>query len=118
MMDLMRNLISVETLESKGLEVRAKDGIMRIIFGALVIIKGIRKRNNVYYFLGSTIIGTTIVAASTNDQGSEATRLWHMRLGHAGKKSLKLLMDQGLLKRAQACKLDFCEHCIKGKKIM
>ncbi|KAE8692759.1 hypothetical protein F3Y22_tig00110831pilonHSYRG00699 [Hibiscus syriacus] len=85
--DLMRNLISVGTLESKGLEVRAKDGIMRIISGALVIMKGIRKRNNVYFFLG-----------------------------HVGEKSLKLLIDQGLLKGARACKLAFFEHCIKGKK--
>ncbi|KAE8684117.1 hypothetical protein F3Y22_tig00111151pilonHSYRG00072 [Hibiscus syriacus] len=88
--DLMRNLISVGTLESKGLEVRAKDGIMRIISAA--------------------------VAASTDEQESEATRLWHMRLGHVGEKSLKLLIDQGLLKGARACKLAFCEHCIKGKK--
>ena len=39
--DLMRNLIYVGTLESKCFEVRAKDGIMRIISGALVIMKGI-----------------------------------------------------------------------------
>ena len=39
-----------------------------------------------------------------------------MRLGHAGEKFLKLLMDQGLLKGARAYKLDFCEHCIKRKK--
>ncbi|KAE8671810.1 ABC transporter B family member 7 [Hibiscus syriacus] len=114
--DLMRNLISVGTLESKGLELRAKDGIMRVISGTLVIMKGIQKRNNVYYFLGSTIIGTAAVAASTDEQESEATRLWHMRLGHVGEKSLKLLIDQGLLKGAQACKLAFCEHCINGKK--
>ena len=92
--DLMRNLISVGTIESKGFEVRAKDGVMRIISSALVIMKGIRKRNNVYYFLGSTIIGTAAVAASIDDQGAEATRLLHMRLGHAGEKFLKLLMDQ------------------------
>ena len=113
--NLMRNLISVGTIESKGFKVREKDGIMRIISGALVIMKEIQKRNNVYYFLGSTIIRTAAVAASTNDKELEATRLWHMRLGHAGEKSLRLLMDQGLLKGARACKLDFCEHCIKGK---
>ena len=96
--NLMRNLISVGTIKSKGFEVRAKDGIMRIISGALVIMKGIWKRNNVYYFLGSTIIGTVAVTAYTDDKESEATRLWHMRLRHAGEKSLKLLMDQRLLK--------------------
>ncbi|KAE8661311.1 hypothetical protein F3Y22_tig00113726pilonHSYRG00149 [Hibiscus syriacus] len=113
---LMRNLISMGTLESKGLEVRAKDGIMRIISGALVIMKGIQKRNNVYYFLGSKIVGTTAVAASTDEHESEAARLWHMRLGHIGEKSLKFLIDQGLLKGPRACKLAFYEHCIKGKK--
>ncbi|KAE8687328.1 Peroxidase 44 [Hibiscus syriacus] len=71
---LMRNLISVGTLESKGLEVRAKDGIMRIISSALVIMKGIQKRNNVYYFLGSTIVGTAAVATSTDEKESEVTR--------------------------------------------
>ena len=75
MPDLMRNLISIGTLESKGFEVRGKDEIMRIISGALVIMKGIRKRNNVYYFLDSTIIGIAVVAASIDDQGSEAIRL-------------------------------------------
>ena len=78
----MRNLISVGTLESKGFEVKAKDGIMRIISGALMIMKGIQKRNNVYYFLGSTIIGTAVVAAYTNDLESKATKLWHMHLGY------------------------------------
>ncbi|KAE8706002.1 hypothetical protein F3Y22_tig00110410pilonHSYRG00039 [Hibiscus syriacus] len=96
---------SIRTLtESKGLEVRAKDGIMRIISGALVIMKGIRKRNNVYYFLGSIIVGTAAVAASTDEQESEATIC---ALGHVGEKSLKLLIDQGLLKGARACKLAF-----------
>ncbi|KAE8732406.1 hypothetical protein F3Y22_tig00002193pilonHSYRG00080 [Hibiscus syriacus] len=32
-----------------------------------VIMKGIRKRNNVYYFLSSTIVETTVVAAYTDD---------------------------------------------------
>ncbi|KAE8684439.1 GDSL esterase/lipase [Hibiscus syriacus] len=74
------------------------------------------EKKHVYYFLGSTIVGTTAVAASTDEHESEATRLWHMRLGHVGEKSLKLLIDQGLLKGARTCKLAFCEHCIKGKK--
>ena len=39
-----------------------------------------------------------------------------MRLGHAGEKSLKLLANQGLLKGLKVCKLDICEHCIKGKQ--
>ena len=44
------------------------------------------------------------------------TKLWHMRLGHAGGKSLKTLSDQGFLKGVKTCNLEFCEHCIQGKQ--
>ena len=39
-----------------------------------------------------------------------------MRLGHAGEKSMQTLTKQGLLKDAKTCKLEFCEHCVLGKK--
>ena len=47
---------------------------------------------------------------------SEMLKLWHMRLGHAGEKALLSLVNQGLLKGAKTCKLDFCEHCVLGKQ--
>ena len=56
------------------------------------------------------------IVASVDDKEAEVTRLWHMRLGHAGDKSLKTLSDQGLLKGVIPCKLEFCEHCVKGKQ--
>ena len=40
-----------------------------------------------------------------------------MRLGHAGEKSMEALAKQCLLKGAKACELEFCEHCVLGKKI-
>jgi len=39
-----------------------------------------------------------------------------MRLGHTGEKSLQAFAKQGLLKGVKTCKLDFCEHCVIGKK--
>ncbi|GJS68838.1 retrovirus-related pol polyprotein from transposon TNT 1-94 [Tanacetum coccineum] len=36
---LKKNLISVGTLESKGFKVREKDGVMKIIYGVLVVMK-------------------------------------------------------------------------------
>ncbi|KAI3462209.1 hypothetical protein Pfo_018872, partial [Paulownia fortunei] len=99
----------------KGLVVTMRDGVLKATSGALVVIKGIR-RNNLYYYQGSTVIGTASAAISNNDKDFEATRLWHMRLGHAGEKSLQTLAKQGLLKGAKVCKLDFCEHCVLGKQ--
>ena len=39
-----------------------------------------------------------------------------MRLGHTIEKSLQALAKQGLMKGAKTCKLEFCEHCVNGKK--
>ncbi|GJU57695.1 retrovirus-related pol polyprotein from transposon TNT 1-94 [Tanacetum coccineum] len=111
---LKKNLISVGTLESKGFEVRAKDGVMKIISGVLVVMKGIHKINNTYHYKGRTVVGT-VAAVIDGDQNLEAVKLWHMNLGHAGEKSLNLLIKQGLLKGLSSCKLDLYEHCINGK---
>ena len=39
-----------------------------------------------------------------------------MRLGHAGEKTLQTLVNQGVFKGTTTGKIDFCEHCIFGKK--
>ena len=111
---LEKNLISLGTLESKGFTIIMQNGILKVVSGALVVMKGIR-RNNLYLYQGSTTIGTT-TTVSEADKVVEMSRLWHMRLGHAGKKSLQTLAMQGLLKGAKTCKLDFCEQCVMEKQ--
>ena len=111
---LEKNLISLGTLESKGFTIIMQNGILKVVSGALVVMEGI-KRNNLYLYQGSTSVGTT-TAVSEVDKVAEMSRLWHMRLGHAGEKSLQKLAMQGLLKGANTCKLDFCEQCVMGKK--
>ena len=109
---LKRNLISVGALESLGLGVSIKEGVLKMTKGSMVVLKADR-RNNLYYLKGSTVTGQ--VAASTS-QKEDSIRLWHMRLGHAGEKAMQTLVKKGLLKGAETCKLDLCEHCIIGKK--
>ena len=60
-------------------------------------------------------MGTTAVVSEV-DKVAEMSRLWHMRLGHAGEKSLQTSAMQGLLKGAKTYKLDFCEQCVMGKQ--
>ncbi|KAL5865755.1 hypothetical protein ACOSQ3_003269 [Xanthoceras sorbifolium] len=113
--DMKKNLISLGVLESKGFIVTMQNGILKVTSGALVAMKGVRK-NSLYYYLGSTVIGTAAAAVSEEEKDSEITKLWHMRLGHAGEKALQILVKQGLLKGARTGKLDFCEHCVLGKQ--
>ncbi|KAL0454716.1 UNVERIFIED_CONTAM: hypothetical protein Slati_0810800 [Sesamum latifolium] len=81
--ELRKNLISLGTLKSKGFEVTAKDGLMKIIFDTRVVMKGIQKNNNLYHYLGSTVIGTA-AATSTDDQESEEMKhgicAWDMQV--------------------------------------
>ena len=64
-----------------------------------------------YYLKGGTTDEVNIV-----DTHNDTTKLWHVRLGHAGDKSLQTLMRHRLLKGTKTCKLNFCEHYVVGKK--
>ena len=105
---LEKNLISLGTLDSKGFTIILQNGILKVVSRALVVMRGIR-RNNLYLYQGSTAVGT-VATISEVDKVAEMSRLWHMRLGHAGEKSLQTLAMQGLLKGAKTCKLDFASN--------
>ena len=53
---LKMNLISVSALEALGLEVSIRDGVLKIIKGSMIVLKGVR-RNNFYYLKGSRLHG-------------------------------------------------------------
>ena len=94
---LKKNLISLGALESKDLAIKMRDGVLKVASGALVMLKGVRK-NNLYHYQGSIVVRAVAAATSTNKKDVETTRLWHMRLGHAGEKTLQILAKQGFLK--------------------
>ncbi|KAH9670812.1 Integrase catalytic domain-containing protein [Citrus sinensis] len=79
-------------LEAKGYKVTIEDGTMKFTHGAMVILQGVR-RHNLYYLKGGTTDKANVVEAH-----SDITKLWHVRLGHAGEKSLQTLMRHELLK--------------------
>ena len=89
-------------------------GVLRAIRGALVVLRGTRI-GNLYFLDGSTVTSTTVVSKSLEDDKADNSRLWHMRLGHAGEKALQGLVKQGLLKGIKTGKHGFYEHCFFGK---
>ncbi|KAK3010846.1 hypothetical protein RJ639_011525 [Escallonia herrerae] len=80
-LELRKNLISLGTLDSNGYSYRAASGVMRIMKGALVVMKGL-KQNSLYLLQGSTVTGVAAAAASSFDVDSDTTKLWHMCVGH------------------------------------
>ncbi|KAK3007741.1 hypothetical protein RJ639_014050 [Escallonia herrerae] len=112
--ELRKNLISLGTLDSNGCSYRAAGGVMRIIKGALIVMKGL-KQNSLYLLQGSTVTGAATIALSSNID-SDTTKLWHMHLGHMNERGMDVLSKQGLLGRKKTGKLDFCQHCVFGKQ--
>ncbi|KAK2970510.1 hypothetical protein RJ640_001715 [Escallonia rubra] len=90
--ELRKNLIYLGTLDSNGCSYRAAGGVMRIMKGALVVMKGL-KQNSLYLLQGSTVTGAAAVASSS-DIDSDTTKLWHMRLRHKSERGMDVLSKQ------------------------
>ncbi|KAK2976251.1 hypothetical protein RJ640_021962 [Escallonia rubra] len=90
--ELRKILISLGTLDSNGCSYRAAGGVMRIMKGALVVMKGL-KQNSLYLLQGSTVTGAA-AAASSSDIDSDTTKLWHMRLGNMSERGMDMLSKQ------------------------
>ncbi|KAJ8771862.1 hypothetical protein K2173_027039 [Erythroxylum novogranatense] len=88
--DMKKNLISIGALESKGIKITIEGGILKAVYGALVVMKGTRRNN--LYFCGEYDSWWSDYHRSHDRDSSDTTRLWHMRLGHAGEKTLQGLI--------------------------
>ncbi|KAH9726310.1 hypothetical protein KPL70_008223 [Citrus sinensis] len=110
-LDLKRNLISLGMLDQIGCIVKVQQGIMSVVKGSLVLLKGIRK-NGLYVLEGTTMTGMVLVSSSSS---VDKTRLWHLRLRHMSLRGLKELSKQGLLGSDTIGEMVFCEDCVLGK---
>ncbi|KAH9648891.1 hypothetical protein KPL70_025781 [Citrus sinensis] len=109
--DLKRNLISLGMLDKIGCVVKVQQGIISVVKGSLVLLKGIRK-NGLYVLEGTTVTRMVSVSSSSS---VDKTRLWHLRLGHMSLRGLKKLSKQGLLGSDTIGEMVFCEDCVLGK---
>jgi len=53
---LKKYLISVGVLEALGFKISIRYGVLKMIRGSMIILKGVRC-NNLYYLKGSTVTG-------------------------------------------------------------
>ena len=112
--NLKKNLISLGTLDSLGYDYLAKNGVMKITKGSLIIMKG-NKIDNLYKLLGDTVTGGAAISTLVEPNDDNIV-LWHMQLGHLGERSMFELHKRNLLKGVKSCKLDFCKYCVYRKQ--
>ncbi|KAG8376371.1 hypothetical protein BUALT_Bualt09G0056100 [Buddleja alternifolia] len=109
--ELKRNLISLGVLDELGYSIKVETGILKILKGSFVLMKGVRK-NGIYSLLGNTVIGSvSIVTENSMEKGT----ILHQRLGHVSEKGLIELSKQGLISGDNIKNIEFCETCIYGK---
>lgn len=111
---LRKSLISLGQLASLGCKITiVKDGL-RVSREALVLMKGVMVRN-LYLLMGTTVHGELCVGVDSS-KSLDATKLWHMRLGHTSEKNLELLRKKKKIKGEIFNKLNFCKECVLAKQ--
>ena len=100
--------------DSKWYKVVLEGEVLKVVCGALVVLKGTYKEN-LYYLDRRTITGRVFISNSSDNNELDISKLWHMRLGHVGEKVLQSLVKQGILKDAKTRNVGFYEHCVLGK---
>lgn len=105
---LKRNLTSLGFLESKGCRFESANGVLKVIKGNNLMMRGIREQS-LYYADVMAITGNFEV----NSQ--DESLLWHARLGHVSESGLNVLLRQEILKHPRSFKVESCEQCILGK---
>jgi len=88
---------------------------MKIVKGALVVLKARKIVANLFVLMGETHheAETSIASASPAE---EKTMMWQKKLGHMSEKCLKIISDQKLLPRLTKVTLPFYEHCVTSKQ--
>ena len=96
---LRKNIISLGALEAAGYRVTLADARLKVTFGSMIVMKGVRRRN-LYYLHGSTVIDREMTTSS------DSARLWHcLVLGYMIGNTV-----HWLLRSAMTCRLKSCEH--------
>lgn len=91
------------------------DMIMKIVKGALVVMKGEKITTNLFMLKGETLQEADACIVSINN-GEKLTIMWHHKLGHMPERGQKILADQKLLPVFTKVSLPFCEYCVTSKQ--
>ena len=112
---LKKNLLSLGQLDNLGCKTRIEKGVLKIIKGALVVLKAEKIVANLYMLKGETHQKTTASIASTSFV-EEMTIMWYQKLCHMLEKCLKVLSNQKLIPGLTKVFLPFCEYCVTSKQ--
>ena len=109
---LRKNILSLGQMDSHGYKTHVENEIMKIVKGALVLMKAKKIGANLFMLKGETLKEADACVALN---GEDLTMMWHLKLGHMSEQGLKILSERKLLRALKSVSLPFCEHCITSK---
>ncbi|KAH9779098.1 Integrase catalytic domain-containing protein [Citrus sinensis] len=110
---LKKNLLSLGQIDNHGCKTHVENGIIKIVKGALVLMKAEKIGANLFMLKGETLQEADACVALN---GEESTMMWHLKIGHMSEQGLKILSERKLLPGLKSVSLPFCEHCVTSKQ--
>ena len=89
MKGLKKYLLYIEKLDNLKCKTHIESGILKVIKGALVMMKEEKTTANLYILLRDTLQEAEALVVSTSQE--EMTMMWHRKLGHMSEYGLKIL---------------------------
>ena len=112
---LKKNLLSLGQFDNLGCKVEIQNKILKIIKGALVLMKGEMVAANLYQLKGEIVEEAEAFVASHSPSHRVAVT-WHQKLGHMSEQGMKILVERKLIPGLTKVSLPFCEHCVISKQ--
>ncbi|GJW94200.1 gag-pol polyprotein [Tanacetum coccineum] len=112
---LKKNLLSLGQLDDLGCKVEIQDKIMKIIKGALVLMRGEKVAANLYQLKGD-IIEEAEASVASHSPSHRVAVSWHQKLGHMSEQGMKILVERKLIPGLTKVSLPFCEYCVISKQ--
>nr|GEW42722.1 retrovirus-related Pol polyprotein from transposon TNT 1-94 [Tanacetum cinerariifolium] len=112
---LKKNLLSLGQLDDLGCKVKIQNKIMKIIKGALVLMRGEKVAANLYQLKGD-IIEEAEASVASHSPSHRVAVTWHQKLRHMLEQGMKILMERKLLPGLTKVSLPFCDYCVISKQ--
>ncbi|GJU38495.1 retrovirus-related pol polyprotein from transposon TNT 1-94 [Tanacetum coccineum] len=112
---LKKNLLSLGQLDDLGCKVEIQNKIMKVIKGALVLMRGEKVAANLYQLKGE-IIEEAEASIATHSPSHKVAVTWHQKLGHMSEQGMKILVERKLIPGLTKVSLPFCEYCVISKQ--
>jgi len=106
MKGLKKNLLSIGQLDDLGCKTHIEGDILKVVKGALVVIKAEKIAANLYILIGDTL--QEVEASIASVSRAEPTMMWHRKLDHMSECDLKILVERNLIPKLKSVNLPSC----------